>query len=147
MNVPDQVGWLRAYLRGRDVGCPLCGYNLRDLGSDRCPECGRFVRLGVSVAEPYLRAWVTMLVPLLLSAGVGVFVLCVVGMEGWPPPRMVVLRVSLSSFVGAIPLAVLGVVLRRAILRIPQAGQWALAAGACAATVAAFVLFLAGLDR
>ncbi|HYE21678.1 MAG TPA: hypothetical protein VEA69_24745 [Tepidisphaeraceae bacterium] len=143
---PDQVGWLRAYLRGRDVGCPLCGYNLRDLGSDRCPECGREVRLGVSVAEPYLRAWVTAVVALLIAAGVGVFVLCVVAKEGWPPRRMVALRVSLWAFLVAIPLAVGAVVGRRAMLRAPQAGQWAIAAGAGAFTVAAFALFVGGID-
>jgi uncharacterized membrane protein YdjX (TVP38/TMEM64 family) len=31
---------LGAALRGRDVPCPGCGYNLRDLTGDRCPECG-----------------------------------------------------------------------------------------------------------
>ena len=25
---------------GRDVSCPLCGYNLRGLAEPRCPECG-----------------------------------------------------------------------------------------------------------
>ena len=28
------------YLRGRDVGCPSCGYNRRGGKSGRCPECG-----------------------------------------------------------------------------------------------------------
>jgi hypothetical protein len=27
-------------LRGRDVACPACLYNLRDVVSERCPECG-----------------------------------------------------------------------------------------------------------
>lgn len=31
---------IRAYLVGRDVACPECSYNLRDLREARCPECG-----------------------------------------------------------------------------------------------------------
>jgi hypothetical protein len=31
---------LRVYLAGRDVACPGCRYNLRDLTGRRCPECG-----------------------------------------------------------------------------------------------------------
>ncbi len=31
---------LLAYVAGRDVGCPACEYNLRDLRTDVCPECG-----------------------------------------------------------------------------------------------------------
>src|SRR5688572_24753805 len=34
------AGLLRAFLAGRDVSCPNCEYNLRDLAGDRCPECG-----------------------------------------------------------------------------------------------------------
>lgn len=41
---------LRTFLAGRDVPCPVCGYNLRDLEQERCPECGTHVDLGVIVA-------------------------------------------------------------------------------------------------
>ncbi|MEM9374141.1 MAG: hypothetical protein AAGA55_10905 [Planctomycetota bacterium] len=34
---PDELAAL--YLRGRDVPCPGCGYNLRDGTSAVCPEC------------------------------------------------------------------------------------------------------------
>lgn len=30
--------------------CPVCGYNLRDLEQERCPECGTTLDLGVIVA-------------------------------------------------------------------------------------------------
>ncbi len=40
-TVDDPPDWAAV---GRDVGCPLCGYNLRGLAEPRCPECGyRFV--------------------------------------------------------------------------------------------------------
>lgn len=38
MSQPEE---LRRYLAERDVPCPGCGYNLRGLGENCCPECGR----------------------------------------------------------------------------------------------------------
>ncbi len=35
-----EIDRLAGYLKGRDAPCPGCGYNLRDLIGDRCPECG-----------------------------------------------------------------------------------------------------------
>lgn len=46
---------LKGYLRDRDVECPSCRYNLRDLSSSRCPECG----LGLSVYVLCTKDWVT----------------------------------------------------------------------------------------
>ena len=43
---------LRLYLARRDVRCPLCGYNLRNLTSARCPECGEIIELRVGLAKP-----------------------------------------------------------------------------------------------
>lgn len=40
-----------AFLRGRDVACPSCGYNLRDQRGALCPECGLELDAG------RLRAW------------------------------------------------------------------------------------------
>ncbi|MBX3315521.1 MAG: hypothetical protein KF902_01510 [Phycisphaeraceae bacterium] len=31
---------LATYLADRDVRCPSCGYNLRNLASSNCPQCG-----------------------------------------------------------------------------------------------------------
>lgn len=36
----DQVSRIRAFIADRDLGCPTCGYNLRNGAGDRCPECG-----------------------------------------------------------------------------------------------------------
>ena len=36
---------IRQQLAGRDVPCPKCGYNLRDLERAECPECGWDLRL------------------------------------------------------------------------------------------------------
>jgi hypothetical protein len=38
---------LAQFLADRDQPCVGCGYNLRGLATDRCPECGAGVRLGI----------------------------------------------------------------------------------------------------
>lgn len=40
------------YLAGGDVACPRCGYNLRDLTGEACPECG--VKLSVEMLNAAL---------------------------------------------------------------------------------------------
>lgn len=35
-----EIDRLAGYLKGRDAPCPGCGYNLRDLLGQTCPECG-----------------------------------------------------------------------------------------------------------
>jgi hypothetical protein len=63
--------FLRSWLFDRDQPCPLCGYNLRGLSIPRCPESGQLIKLSVALAEPYLKAWVALIVALLLPAGFG----------------------------------------------------------------------------
>lgn len=36
---------LQKFLPGRDIDCPRCGYNLRDLHGFFCPECGEFITI------------------------------------------------------------------------------------------------------
>src|SRR4051812_2658518 len=67
-----ETAYLLNYLATHDAACPLCKYNLRGLTVPRCPECGREIRLAVGMKEPYLRALVTTLVALCISAGCGI---------------------------------------------------------------------------
>jgi len=60
---------LRTFLAGRDVACPACGYNLRDLGAARCPECGEELVLQVGLAEPRQAALIAGLIGLAAGAG------------------------------------------------------------------------------
>ncbi|MCA9297894.1 MAG: hypothetical protein KDA28_02440, partial [Phycisphaerales bacterium] len=47
------------FLKDHDVACPSCGYNLRDLTSETCPECRFHLELSVkhSGSGDELRAW------------------------------------------------------------------------------------------
>jgi hypothetical protein len=51
---PHAVG---EFLADRDVPCPACGYNLRDLSSARCPECGLALRLPLTARPSRGAAW------------------------------------------------------------------------------------------
>ncbi|MBT8485782.1 MAG: hypothetical protein HKO59_05100 [Phycisphaerales bacterium] len=48
----DDVTRLLEFLRDRDVPCPLCRYNLRDLTQPQCPECRHELLLTVGVTKP-----------------------------------------------------------------------------------------------
>jgi hypothetical protein len=67
---------LEHFLAERDVACPGCGYNLRNLTSNRCPECAREIRLAIHLVEPR-QGWVIAGV-IGLSAGLGLSGLLVV---------------------------------------------------------------------
>lgn len=57
MSEASEKELLRTFLHGRSHPCPICGYDLRDLRNDRCPECGRQLRLVVLIDDhPRFRA-------------------------------------------------------------------------------------------
>jgi hypothetical protein len=51
MTPGDEEGLLLDFLRDRDVPCPLCGYNLRDLSACTCPECRETLALTVGLRK------------------------------------------------------------------------------------------------
>ncbi len=74
---------LRVFLAERDVACPNCGYNLRGLKGDTCPECSQRLVLSVALENPVSRAWLACILPLWISGGAfglgGLIVLAVAG--------------------------------------------------------------------
>jgi len=47
---------LSEFLADRDVPCPGCGYNLRGVATDKCPECGAVLELEIKRRRP-LAGW------------------------------------------------------------------------------------------
>lgn len=71
---------LRAFVALRDVPCPACGYNLRDLTGRNCPECGQELELRVGLAEPRLGLWIAGLIGLAAGAGFNALLLIYIGL-------------------------------------------------------------------
>lgn len=59
------------FVQGRDVACPGCGYNVRNLRADCCPECGEKLQLRLGLVEPRRAALIAGLVGLAAGAGLG----------------------------------------------------------------------------
>ena len=72
---------LVGYLAGRDVPCPACGYNLRDLAGGRCPECGDALALRLGSSEPRQGLLIAGLVGLSAGAGLSGLLLVYEGIQ------------------------------------------------------------------
>jgi hypothetical protein len=66
---PARLALLHSMLREQDVPCPLCAYNLRNLTSDRCPECGGALKLQVGLVEPRLGPYIALLTACCVGLG------------------------------------------------------------------------------
>ena len=126
------------FLRERDVECPLCGYNLRQLQRARCPECGRDLELRVGLAEPRQGAWLMAQVAVTGAGGIGLIALVSCTMHGWPDARRFqwVMNLQFAYYLAAIPIAAALLWQRRRYLRMPRAWQWT------SAWIAAIVTFV-----
>lgn len=118
-----------AYLAGRDVPCPRCGYNLRNLASVNCPECGEELTLGVGLVEPKQAAAITGLIGLSAGAGLnGLLLICWI---------VISLRIK-QGFTWFVPFNASGFIVTGVLLlfwlrgwkrirRLPSRSRWALA--------------------
>jgi len=50
--IQDPEADVVAYLQGRAVACPRCNYDLRDIQTAKCPECGDLLVLKIASAKP-----------------------------------------------------------------------------------------------
>jgi hypothetical protein len=71
----DDAQDLRNYLATRDAPCPSCGYNLRALTTDTCPECNQEIALRVSLVDPRVGVFLVGVVGWALGAGFSVLLL------------------------------------------------------------------------
>lgn len=68
---PGELDLLRAYLRDRDVTCPVCRHNLRGAAGFACPECGARLNLQVVSMDMSHKWW--MLCTLAFALPLGLF--------------------------------------------------------------------------
>lgn len=120
---PSDDTMLIDWLRDRDAACPLCGYNLRALQTPRCPECGQALCLSVALAQPHLKAWITLLVFSCLAAGVGFPLWIGVLSSGLPPGTIP--RVGLCVLLASTPLPPVVLLVRGRFLKLSREAQWA----------------------
>jgi hypothetical protein len=143
-NIESEL--LRQFLHARDVPCPSCEYNLRDLPADRCPECGQELALRLQLAEPKQTALLTGLIA--LSAGAGLnglliiyFVLIHLFTRYGSPgvdEFLVTILVGFAIFGGAIAL---WLTFWRRIRRATATTRWLLAAASCVLALIDIVVF------
>lgn len=112
---------LRSYLAERDCPCPNCGYNLRGLAGENCPECNLPLRLSVSLAEPGLGRFLAVLLPLSIVGGmfaIGLLIVIAISAarNSWPSRRE-------SDFLITLPIVVATSLLIPAALLIRRSGR------------------------
>ena len=142
----DAVGLLLEFLRDRDVNCPGCGYNLRDLTQPQCPECEQSVTLCVSVPPSPVLPLVVTVAPGIFS-GIMTILLCFFAVIGGAPigqmPWFVWLLLGFGAASGVTALFVS--VKARAFVRQPIHRQFTWAAVAWSVHLAAFMILLAAM--
>ena len=137
---------LAAYLSGRDVPCPECGYNLRDLVGRRCPECGDDLALRLTLAEPRQGLLIAGLIGLSAGAGLSGLLLIYIGIQvlrrpGFGPDVWHFVGVTGGGF-AVEALAVAAWLSRwRQIRRLGRPARLGLTAGAWALTLANLLIF------
>lgn len=108
---------LLEFMRSRDVACPLCGYNLRDLRVATCPECNHRLELRVGVQKVQVLWLILAIIPGafsgLCAAALATMILIVrLFFEpgpGGPPPILL----ALDAFGWVSGLAALALILKR----------------------------------
>ena len=142
---------LLEYVRDRDVPCPLCGYNLRDLSTPTCPECREALSLTIGFRKPRFGWLLVTVTPGAFSGIAAAFLLIplVGGLLFSPnsPAPWPIWGVDAFGWLSGLAALVL-VKYRYAFLRLPQAAQrgcavmaWAIHIAALAAFIAVVILF------
>lgn len=72
---------LAAYLARHDARCPGCGYNLRGLETDRCPECGAGFEIGLRGVMPGMRTWIACVIMTCVGLGFAAMITLIGGLE------------------------------------------------------------------
>lgn len=144
--MPEDEAALLAFVRDRDVPCPSCKYNLRQLAAPRCPECGEALVLQVGRGEPKLALWLATGVPLFLAGGIGLFVAIVWLKEGLRSYNGRDLTLG-SMYIASAAAACVALWFRRRMMRLPLGWRRTLAATSMAYVAFVFLWTLSLIFR
>src|SRR5262245_57156238 len=70
----DEAALLLRFVHERDVRCPRCDYNLRNLTQPVCPECREELHLSVGLRRPTIGWLIVALSPCIFSGLATIFV-------------------------------------------------------------------------
>jgi len=123
---------LRAFLASNDAPCPVCGYNLRGVTIEVCPECECPIELGVASNNAYLGAWLLALLsfamPLSFDLLIGLMMIVSSIMSRGEMPETVFLMIALTTLsMTCIGMLWVLVARKRDWLRMARRKQWRLA--------------------
>jgi uncharacterized protein (DUF983 family) len=146
MTEKSDTALLQSFLAGRSHACPVCGYDLRDLQSDRCPECGKILRLTITQDKPVRAPFVIGLIA--FAAPLGASICAISGVFYWRMTRYewadLMRPLIANSVTLVLAIAALLIWLRFAprLRRQSPGRQWAWALFACTLTLIGHVIFL-----
>lgn len=123
---------LAAWLQEHDESCPNCGYTLRGLTSEICPECCALLRLTVGASERRLGPWMTAIIGAALGLGFDAtasILLASILFIGPAPPLSTWQPYALLGALAILALACLFALIlllraRRRFARLPASAQW-----------------------
>jgi len=104
----DETALLLEFVHERDVACPRCRYNLRNLLSPTCPECEEPLRLHVTAYKSGLGWLLATLAPggfCAIAVLIFIMLCAVLGPPGWSVDVSVVVGFLVSSGAVALGLA------------------------------------------
>ncbi len=141
----DEAALLLEFLRDRDVPCPLCGYNLRNLSACTCPECRETLALEVGFLKPHFGWLLATLIPGFFSGiSAALMMLPLVAalfLSPGPPAPWPVWATNAFGWLSGLSALVL-VKYRYAFLRQPQTTQRVWAGAVWLVHMGAFAVFV-----
>ena len=124
----DADGLLLDFVRDRDVACPRCGYNVRNLTKPVCPECEEPLLLKVG-GRTYPVRWLLATVAPGIFTGIAAGVFAVTLLLVGPPPFVPLEAILTGSFfLVSAAVAVAIIIWSKRFVRQPQPRQviWAI---------------------
>ncbi len=118
----SEADHLRHFLKGRDAKCPECQYNLRDLESASCPECGNALKLVLRCEEMAQIIWIILVILICAPIGLGIligsYIIEAIRFSPSLTREDFILGVVVLYYIAGIPLAIWLIIKRKTFMAI-----------------------------